>query len=448
MTIIASSELTIIVGLGVTGLSAARYLSRRGKHFIAMDSREQPPGETEFKRLFPNHQLVTGKLDIETLLQASEIVLSPGLSLKTPEIAQAMKAGIRVVGDIELFAREVNKPVIAITGSNAKTTVTTLVGQMAKDAGLNTVVAGNIGRPVLDTLQENADLFVLELSSFQLETTFSLKATVATVLNVSLDHMDRYDSLQEYHHAKQKIYFGAKNVVVNRADPLTQPPLAQGVNILSFGLDKPDRMGFGVMSKDGNDYLAHEFTPLLAANELQLRGRHNIANGLAALALGYAVNLPMDSMLVTLSQFMGLPHRCQWVATLNGVDYINDSKATNVGATLAALDGFSEAEPSIILLAGGDGKGADFTELRAAIRQSVVLVILFGRDAQLLAGALDNHVPVEFVNSLSSAVALAKSKAMPGNTVLLSPACASFDMFTGYEDRGNQFIGAVRGEAA
>jgi len=448
MTLIATSQLTIIVGLGMTGLSAARYLTRRGTRFIAMDSRETPPDLVEFKQLFPDVSLSLGKLDQTLLMQASEIVLSPGMSVKTPEIAAAMQVGVSVIGDIELFARDVNVPVIAITGSNAKTTVTTLVGQMAKDAGIKTAVAGNIGRPVLDLLEERFDLFVLELSSFQLETTHSLKAQVATVLNVSLDHMDRYNSLAEYHRAKQKIYFGAEMVVVNRADTLTQPPLADGVKRLSFGLDKPDRNDFGLIVKEGQEFLSYEFQALIEVSNLQLRGRHNVANCLSALALGYAASLPMDSMLKTLHQFSGLPHRCQLVASINQVDYINDSKATNVGATLAALDGFVGKTPSIILIAGGDGKDADFSDLRVAIKKAVSLLILIGRDASKIADIVKGDVKIIHADSLSKAVDIAKKNAQAGETVLLSPACASFDMFSGYEDRGHQFISAVTGEAA
>ncbi|MFT6388091.1 MAG: UDP-N-acetylmuramoylalanine--D-glutamate ligase [Cellvibrionaceae bacterium] len=448
MTLIATSQLTVIVGLGVTGLSAARYLKRHKIRFVAMDSRETPPGLSEFKQLFPDVSLLLGKLDQDLLMRASEIVLSPGMSLKTPEIAAAIEAGVSVIGDVELFARTVKVPVIAITGSNAKTTVTTLVGQMAMDAGIKVAVAGNIGSPVLDLLGQDFDLFVVELSSFQLETTHSLKAKVATVLNISLDHMDRYSSIAEYHRAKQKIYFGAETVVVNRADPLTQPPLVDGVKRFSFGLDKPDRNSFGLIVKETKDFLGYEFKALLAADELQLRGRHNLANCLSALAIGHAVNLPMDSMLKTIVNFSGLPHRCQWVASIGQVDYINDSKATNVGATLAALEGLAGTAPSIILIAGGDAKGADFSDLKSAIKKSVKLLILIGRDAKRIAEIVESDVDFTYADSLIDAVVIAKKAALAGDTVLLSPACASFDMFTGYEDRGHQFTSAVKGAAA
>lgn len=446
MTLIATSQLTIVVGLGVTGLSAARFLQRQGVRFVAMDSRGEPPGLSEFKAKFPDISLHLGALDETLLSQASEIILSPGISVKTPEIVAAITAGASVIGDVELFAREADKPIVAITGSNAKTTVTTLVGQMARDAGVSVGVGGNIGTPVLDLINDDIELYVLELSSFQLETTHTLKAKVASVLNITEDHMDRYDSLADYYRAKQRIYFGSENTVINRADVLTQPPLGQGVTCLSFGLDKPDRHGFGIIDRDGDSQLAHEFSPLMSVKDLKLRGSHNVANGLSALAIGFAAGLPLASMLSTLKQFEGLPHRCQWVATIAGVDYINDSKATNVGAALAAIHGFANREGSknIILIAGGDGKGADFSPLKEAVQRSVSLLILMGRDADKIETAIGTSDKIAHVENLQQAVDLAKERVSENDTVLLSPACASFDMFSGYEDRGNQFIAAVK----
>lgn len=448
MTLIASDKISVVVGLGVTGLSIARFLQRNNVRFMLMDSRENPPGLVEFKQRFTDVPLLLGPLDAAVLADASEIIISPGLSLKTPEIAAAIDAGVKVIGDVELFAREVTAPVIAITGSNAKTTVTTLVGEMAIAAGLRTAVGGNIGTPVLDMLDSEIELYVLELSSFQLETTYSLKPKAATILNLTADHMDRYDSLLDYHRAKQRIYFGADNIVVNRDDPLTQAPLAEGVRCWSFGLSAPDRHGFGVVRRQQQSMLAYEFNDLLSVAELKLRGQHNIANVLAALALGYAAELPLESMLDTLKNFQGLPHRCQWVASINNVDYINDSKATNVGATLAALKGFGQSLPNIILIAGGEGKGADFSLLKGELAKHVTLLILIGRDAKQIAAAVDNVVNTVFVESLQDAVTVAKQNAEKGNVVLLSPACASFDMFSGYEDRGNQFIEVVHREVA
>ncbi|MBX2808918.1 MAG: UDP-N-acetylmuramoyl-L-alanine--D-glutamate ligase [Cellvibrionaceae bacterium] len=443
MTLIASSQLTVILGLGVTGLSVARFFKAQGKAFVLMDSRAQPPALAAIRREFADSRLYLGALDKNVLVAADEIIISPGLSLQLPEIQAAIKQGVSVVGDIEIFARHVNKPVVAITGSNAKTTVTTLLGQMAADADQAVAVGGNIGRPALDLLADEVDLYILELSSFQLETTQSLQPLVATVLNVSADHLDRYDTLADYHKAKQRIYRGAKTVLVNREDMLTQPPLGAGVRCFSFGLNKPDRQGFGLLSKEGQAYLAFEFTPLLPVADLTLSGRHNSANALAALALGYIAGLPLPAMLATLSTFAGLPHRCQYVTTIDGVTYINDSKATNVGATQAALTSFAEDSNNIVLIAGGQAKGADFSRLKDTLNSAVALLIVLGRDAHLIADIMDDKNRIRFASSLDEAVAIAKTAAKAGDVVLLSPACASFDMFSGYEARGEQFIAAV-----
>lgn len=450
--LIASSEINIIVGLGVSGLSVARYLRRKNKPFVVMDSRQEPPGLSDFKKEFENIFLHLGSLDQSMLNQASEIILSPGLSLKTPQINEAIAKGVSVVGDVELFAREINQlpikvPVAAITGSNAKTTVTTLIGEMAEDAGIKAAVGGNIGKPVLDLLAEGVELYILELSSFQLETTYTLQATVATVLNVCEDHMDRYENLAEYHRAKQRIYFGAKQVIVNRSDPLTQPPMAKGVKYYSFGLDEPDRNSFGLRQTKGQDMLSYEFEALMPASELKIRGQHNIANGLAALAIGHGLGISMQSMLSSLKKFTGLTHRCQFVKTIDDVDYINDSKGTNVGATLAAITGFSSKQKNIILIAGGDGKGANFSPLKKAVAESVILLILIGRDASLIAHAIED-VDIKIAETMKDAVYISKQKAQPGNIVLLSPACASFDMYESYQQRGQAFIDAVMEAAA
>lgn len=445
MNLIASSQLTIVVGLGVSGLSAARYLQKSNKQFAMMDSRESPPNVEVFKEEFKGVSLRLGSLDTELLCSANEIVLSPGVSLKTPEIQVAIEVGVKVVGDVELFAREVAAPVIAITGSNAKTTVTTLVGDMAKSCGIKVAVGGNIGRPALDLLEDNAELYILELSSFQLETTSSLKPEVATILNISEDHMDRYDSLMDYFRAKQRIYWGAKKVVFNRDDKLTQPPVAADVDYLSFGAGRSDRNEFGFI----NESLSFEFKSLLSVNALQLRGKHNQLNALAALTIGHAAGFGTKKMLNALKQFVGLPHRCQFIAEINGVEYINDSKATNVGATLAAIKGFGEpAQKKLILIAGGEGKGADFTPLKPAIDQYVKCVVLMGADAQIIAQAIDGETVIQFVESLNAAIIQAKKIAIAGDVVVLSPACASFDMFVNFEARGDAFIKVVQGLAA
>ena len=450
MTLIASSQLTVVVGLGVSGLAVARFLLRQQVNFVVMDSRTEPPGLADFQRQCPEVALILGGFDRELLLAAEEIILSPGVSLQTPEIAEAATSGVAVIGDIELFARVVDKPVVAITGSNAKTTVTSLLGQMALDAGVRVVIGGNIGEAALDILDAKVELYILELSSFQLETTSSLKPKVATVLNISEDHMDRYDSLVDYHRAKQRIYLGAETVVVNRDDDLTCPPLAQQVKYLSFGAGKPDRHGFGLIEVDGQPHLAYEFSSLMPASELALKGQHNVVNGLSALAIGQAIGLPMTCMLSTLRSFQGLPHRCQWISTLRGVDYINDSKATNVGATLAALQGFAanSTRPNIVLIAGGDGKGADFSPLKSVMQQTLAALIVIGQDAHKIADLIEGRIQPLYAQSLQDAVELAQQHAASGDIVLLSPACSSLDMFRNYQERGDQFIQAVREMAA
>tara|TARA_R110002020_G_scaffold89693_3_gene219050 strand:- start:37438 stop:38787 length:1350 start_codon:yes stop_codon:yes gene_type:complete len=444
VSLITTDKQRIIVGLGKTGLSVARHLAGRGLPFAVADTRENPPGLDQLKRFAPMADLHLGELDAEQLCRASELVVSPGIALSTPALVKAKAAGVSLIGDIELFAREARAPIIAITGSNAKSTVTTLVGEMAAAAGKRVSVGGNLGTPALDLLDEKADLYVMELSSFQLETTDRLNAEVATVLNVSEDHMDRYPSMVAYHQAKHRIFRGARQVVVNRDDSLSRPLVADQLPSWSFGLSRPDFKGFGLMQHEGQTWLAFEFKALLPVSELKIRGAHNQANALAALALGHAVGLPMEAMLEALRQFAGLPHRCQWVGQRNGVDYYNDSKATNVGAALAAINGFAaDIQGKQVLIAGGDGKGADFAPLRQAVQQHCRAVVLLGRDAQRLEESIAGSVPVLHVDSLDTAVVAAAEQAAPGDIVLLSPACASLDMFRHFEERGDVFTAAV-----
>jgi len=444
LDIIAKSNIKAVIGMGITGLSVARYLARKGLPFILLDTRDEPANLPEFKQEFPGVTIELGALNVDTLLLAEEIILSPGVALAEPAIEAAMAQGVSVIGDIDLFAREAKAPIVAITGSNAKTTVTSLVGEMAKAAKVTASIGGNIGRPVLDLLNdESVQLYVLELSSFQLETTNELNASVACVLNLSPDHMDRYASLPAYVMAKQRIYFGAEKIVFNREDTLTQPPIASGVEVYNFGLNKPDRGGFGLLVKGGCEHLAYQFETILPISEIKLPGRHNLANALASLAIGQALGFSMPSMLGVLTTFSGLQHRCQWVRELDGVDYFNDSKGTNVGATLAAINGLSRAPASLVLIAGGVGKGAAFNNLSAALRNHVSALILFGRDAHLFADAVDGSTSIHHVASLAEGVSLSRSLARSGDAVLLSPACASFDMYTGFEARGEAFVECV-----
>lgn len=448
MSLITTDKQRIIVGLGKTGLSVARFLAGRGLSFAVADTRENPPGLDQLKRFAPMADLYLGELDAGILGGASELIVSPGIALAEPALQAARAAGASLIGDIELFAREARAPIIAITGSNAKSTVTTLVGEMATRAGVKLAVGGNIGTPALDLLEQNAELYVLELSSFQLETTDMLNAEVATVLNMSADHMDRYPGMVAYHQAKHRIFRGARQIVVNRDDSLSRPLLNEQLPCWTFGLSRPDFKGFGLIKEDGEQHLAFEFKPLMPVSALKMRGAHNHSNALAALALGHAVGLPMAAMLETLREFAGLPHRCQWVANLAEVGYYDDSKATNVGAALAAIEGFAaDCTGKIVLIAGGDGKGAEFAPLRKAIARHCRAVVLLGRDAPLLAETLDGCTQLVRVSTLEEAVASAAAEAQAGDIVLLSPACASLDMFRNFEERGRLFAEAVRGLA-
>ena len=444
MSLIASDQFRIVVGLGKSGMSLVRFLAQQGVSFAVADTRANPPELATLRRDYPQVEVRCGELDVEFLCRADELYVSPGLALATPALQAAAARGVKLSGDIDLFARNAKAPIVAISGSNAKSTVTTLVGEMAAAAGKRVAVGGNLGTPALDLLSDDIELYVMELSSFQLETTNQLGAEVATVLNVSEDHMDRYSGLPAYHLAKHRIFRGARQVVVNRQDALTRPLMGEGLPCWTFGLSAPDFKAFGLREENGEKYLAFEFQNLMPVRELKVRGAHNQANALAALALGHAVGLPFDAMLSSLRSFTGLEHRCQWVRELDGVSYYNDSKATNVGAALAAIDGLgSDMDGKLVLIAGGDGKGADFSGLAESVAKYCRAVVLMGRDAPLIAAALGNAVPQVFVNSLDDAIEQSRSLARPGDAVLLSPACASFDMFKNYEERGQLFARAV-----
>ena len=454
---------TIVIGLGKTGLSVARFLQREQQSFMLMDSGGNPPDRSFIETEFPNTPFITGRLDTALLKAADEIIVSPGISLQEPAIKEAAISGTSVIGDIELFARhhsacktrQKTAPMIAaITGSNGKSTVATLVGQMARDAGIATAVGGNIGVPVLDLLtgKEEINLYVLELSSFHLERTYSLQAEVATVLNVSADHMNRYDSLESYALVKQGIYRNATWSVFNRQDKLTQSSCTTGANTLSFGLDNPGVNEFGLSIINGNKYLTYQDEQLMPVTELLLQASHHYANVLAALAMGSILGIPMDSMLSTASNFRGLKHRCEYVLTHQQVKYINDSKGTNVGATKAAIQGVGdeciEQGGKIVLIAGGDGKHADFSPLSPLFKKYLRALIVMGKDADRLIAVSDKTIPYEHVESIGNAVAAAQNHAVSGDVVMLSPACSSLDMFSRFEERGDQFVQAVYEVAA
>mgnify|MGYP001588047408 FL=1 len=440
--LIASSEHRLVMGLGPTGLSVARYLYARGEIFTVVDTRSDPPGLEELRREMPEVPVFTGDIPDAVLTSASALVVSPGLALDEPIVARAIEAGAEVTGDIDLFAAAATAPVVGITGSNAKSTVTALLGVMAERAGLAAGVGGNLGTPALELLDESCQLYIVELSSFQLERAGNLDLAVAAVLNITPDHLDRHGSMPRYHQAKHRIFRGCSKAVANRDDPLTIPLVDDQVEVISWRMGEPELNGFGLRVIDGVEQLCQGFEPLLPVAELGLAGRHNVANALAAVAIGFAAGLPLPAMLAALRTFAGLEHRCQRVALIDGVQYINDSKATNVGATQAAIEGLGR-DHNLWLLAGGVGKGADFSALRQPVQSHCRGVILFGEAAPELAERLAGNVPIMQVQSLAEAVETAAARAQRGDTVLLSPACASFDMFTSYVARGEAFCRLV-----
>jgi UDP-N-acetylmuramoylalanine--D-glutamate ligase len=431
---------TLVVGLGITGMSVVRYLHELGESIVVVDSRDIPPALNEFKESFSAIPLYTGKFDNKLFINAQRIVVSPGVPLSDPALQQASDSGVEITGDIDLFAHEVDAPVIAITGSNGKSTVTSLLALMANKAGVNAVAGGNIGLPVLDLLHDSKELYVLELSSFQLETLYCLPMAAAVVLNVSPDHMDRYADVNAYAMSKQVIYENAAHAIINRDDAFVSKMLNLQNNVIGFTLSKPVAGDFGLCEKEGRQYLCAGDELLLSTAELRIRGQHNYANALAALALGSSINLPMQAMLDALKEYPGLEHRTQWVAEINGVNWFNDSKGTNVGATLAAIDGLPGKH---VLIAGGQGKGGDFSPLRNIAEQRLRAVVLIGEDAEKIAHAIDQVVPVKIASDMSEAVRIASDFAEQGDNVLLSPACASFDMFQGFAHRGEVFMQAV-----
>lgn len=437
---------TLVVGLGKTGLSCVRFLVANQVPVAVTDSRENPPCLDDLSEEFSQVECSVGAFDAALFNWAQRLVVSPGVAIDNPLIVAARERGAEVIGDVELFAQLAQAPIVAITGSNGKSTVTTLVTEMVRSAGKQVLMGGNIGTPVLDLLgQPVPDFYVLELSSFQLETTRSLNAAAAVVLNVSPDHMDRYHDLGHYADSKQRVYgvdgCGRGAMVVNRDDSVVMSMQDQKRKTVSFGLGEAEGQNFGRVTYQDEVWLARGQEPLLPISELRIAGEHNQANALAALALGEEIGLPMIAMLNALRQFAGLPHRTQWVADINDVSWFNDSKGTNVGATLSAIRGFTRP---LVLIAGGQGKGADFHSLREAVVEKVRAVILIGEDASIIEEALAGSVPLHRAENLDEAVMWASKIAQPGDVVLLSPACASFDMFSGFEARGDAFIHAVR----
>ena len=427
----------LVMGLGITGLSFARYLQRTGGAARFVDTRKEPPGQAELKALLPNAEISVGETTTGLLDGISRILVSPGISDSDTLLKEARRRDIKVVSDIELFAKAAQAPFVAVTGSNGKSTVTTLLGLMCDAAGKRGLTGGNLGRPALDLLVDDIpDFYVLELSSFQLQRTATLPAEVAVLLNISPDHIDWHGSEQAYIEAKYRVYREAKAVVINRDQPPAASRIANAQRVIGFGAGEPDDGQYGLRQDDGVTYLARGKQLLLASHEVAMRGRHNYLNGLAALAVGELMGLPLSAMLQVLNEFPGLPHRMRHVATRRGVEYINDSKATNTGAAVASVESI---DTPLVLIGGGDSKGGDFALLATALQGKLRAAVVMGKDANKLAAALDGLAPIVHVDDMRSAVKQAAVMTTAGDTVLLAPACASLDQYRNYAERGDMF---------
>jgi len=432
----------VVMGLGKSGLSCARYLLARGYEVEVTDTREQPPMLAQLRSEFPDVTFIAGNVNVDYLNGFNMVVTSPGLSIRQGAIAEYAQGGGEVIGDIEIFARHTQAPVIAITGANGKSTVTMLVGHILSQA-MKVEVGGNIGTPALDLLDKPVpDVYVLELSSFQLETTYSLNARAAVVLNISEDHMDRYDDIADYATSKQRIFSGTGVMVLNRDDAVVAAMRDPSRKTLWFTASAPRAENeFGIGECDGEAWLLNGSQALMPVSEVPLAGRHNQVNVLAALALIDDFDLPLQTVRRAVRSFKGLPHRCEIVAEFGGVQWINDSKATNVGATAAALAGMDRP---VVLIAGGEGKDADFSPLADAVRGAAHTVVLIGRDAGIIEQAIGDAAKIKHAGyDMNQAMQLAFDSAKPGDAVLLSPACASFDMFNNFEHRGQVFAELV-----
>lgn len=441
--LIATSRRRMVLGLGETGRSVLRYFKAQGIPCMAADTRAALQDDAELNQLLAgvDHQL--GDLPLELVDDVEEVIASPGVAMDHPLLVRAAERGVRIRGDVDLFMEQAAAPVIGITGSNGKSTVTALLGHLLSAAGAHVAVGGNLGEPALDLLDLSVDYYVLELSSFQLERAEPLGLEVATVLNLTPDHLDRHGTMAAYQQAKHRIFRGAHNVVSHSQDPLTVPLLAAGTCTINWRLGEPDLGEFGIRLEGDTRWFCHGFERLAPVQDFPLAGEHNVANALAALALGHAAGLSAAALTKGLSTFAGLPHRTMVVGQHAGVRYVDDSKATNVGATQAALSGLT-AEGRLVLIAGGQGKGQNFSPLRAPVSRSCRAVILLGEARDELMSVLEGSVPLRTADTMDDAVALAADVAEPGDTVLLSPACASFDQFASYAARGCAFAAAVQ----
>jgi UDP-N-acetylmuramoylalanine--D-glutamate ligase len=429
----------LVLGLGATGLSVARYLKRSGRDAVFLDSREEPPGLQDLDELWPDADRQLGATRLPG--KVARVIVSPGIADSDALVAAARRAGLEVISDIELFAREAKAPFVGITGSNGKSTVTTLLYHMCRAAGHSALAGGNLGQPALDLLVEEVpEIYVLELSSFQLQRTQSLPAKVAVLLNITPDHLDWHASEAEYREAKYRIFREAESAVINREDSEAAERASHLGRVISFGLDAPEDGHYGIRREDGEAFLARGDNLLLAVNELALFGLHNQANALAALAAGELLGLDLQAMLQVLCEFPGLPHRMQFVRRVSAVNYVNDSKATNVAAAIASI---RSVDGMLVLIAGGVGKGADFGDLAEPLENKLRAAVLIGRDAEAIEAALDTIMPTYFARDMDDAVQQAAAFAEADDTVLLAPACASFDQFDNYAARGEAFCRAV-----
>lgn len=437
------SSHTLIVGLGVSGLATARFLAARGEPIVVIDSRRAPPALESLRREQPDIPVELGPLDPKWLDGASRIVLSPGLSVELPLVVEARHRGIEVSGELELFANAAVAPVLAVTGSNGKSTVTSLTSAVLQAQGFNAPAGGNLGPPALELLERgDVDAYVLEVSSFQLETTRSLRPLAAALLNISPDHMDRHGSLARYAELKSTLIEAADRAIVNWDDPLVRELAPRSVDTIPFSVSEPLARGWSVVEHESERWLARDLEPLIASSALAQSGRIAEANALAALALAINLGGDLDLAVAYLPNFTGLPHRLQFVREVRGVSYVNDSKGTNVGATVAALEA---SDRPTVLIAGGRAKGADFAPLAEAAEHRVRAAVLIGESAPVLEEALSGSARTLLATSMTAAVEAAAAIAEPGDRVLLSPACASQDMFTDYRVRGEAFAQAVEG---
>ena len=439
---IASSERRVIFGLGVTGQSVARWWRQQGVAFAAVDTRAESADDPSVVADIDPNNSAFGDVDAAFVDDCTEMIVSPGVALDHPLVERARGQGCRVRGDIDLFIEAAQAPVVGITGSNGKSTVTSILGAMIAACGVKVSVGGNLGRPALDLLADKPELYVLELSSFQLERSETLGLALATVLNISADHLDRYASLTDYHRAKHAIYKQVGHVVANRDDPLTIPLVPEETPVTWWRSGEPDLNEFGLVESDGATWLCRGPEGLVCSEELQLAGRHNHLNVLAALALGSALKMPLEGLIEGAKHYRGLPHRCQLISQVNGVRFIDDSKGTNIGATAAALEGLAGAG-QIWLIIGGQGKGQDFSLLKPVLARINVRLLVMGEATEQIGADLGPDTSIDVMSSLEEAVNLSAASAQPGDIVLLSPACASFDMFASYVERGERFQAAV-----